>query len=96
MDFIGESLEMDPVEREMLAKKVKKKLDFILLPMVSAHISWHTISSKLIPVQICFVYLLSFMDKSSLNYANAYGLQADLHLIGRDYCMRLYSSCDIC
>jgi hypothetical protein len=40
---------MDPVEREMLAKKVKKKLDFILLPMVSAHTSWHTISSKLIP-----------------------------------------------
>jgi hypothetical protein len=31
-----ESLEMDPVEREMLAKRVKKKLDFILLPMVSS------------------------------------------------------------
>jgi hypothetical protein len=32
--FYQESLEMDPVEREMLAKRVKKKLDFILLPMV--------------------------------------------------------------
>jgi hypothetical protein len=34
--FYQESLEMDPVEREMLAKRVKKKLDFILLPMVSS------------------------------------------------------------
>jgi len=37
--FYQESLEMDPVEREMLAKKVKKKLDFILLPMVPPHIT---------------------------------------------------------
>jgi hypothetical protein len=72
--FYQESLEMDHVQREMLAKKVKKKLDFILLPMVSAHTFGHTISSKLMRVQICFVYFLSFMDKSSLNYANAYGL----------------------
>jgi hypothetical protein len=30
------------------------------------------------------------MDKSSLNYANAYGLQTDLHLVGRDYCKLIY------
>lgn len=87
---------MDPIEREMLAKKVKKKLYFILLPMGSAHTFWHTMSSKLMPVQMRFVYFLSFMDKSSLNYANTYGLQTDLHLVCQDYCKRLHSSCDIC
>jgi len=32
-----------------------------------------------------FAYLLSFLDKQTLNYANAYGLQADVGLVGRDY-----------
>jgi hypothetical protein len=30
-----ESLEMDPIEREIIAKRVLRKLDFIVLPMVS-------------------------------------------------------------
>lgn len=34
---------------------------------------------------MCFVYFLSFLDKQTLNYANAYGLQADLGLKGTDY-----------
>jgi hypothetical protein len=42
---------------------------------------------------MCFVYFLSFLDKSTLNYANAYGLQADLHLVGREYCL-LHPYCD--
>ncbi|KIM92936.1 hypothetical protein OIDMADRAFT_62060 [Oidiodendron maius Zn] len=62
-----ESLEMDPMEREIIAKRVLRKLDFVVLPMM------------------CFVYFLSFLDKSTLNYANAYGLQTDLHLVGRNY-----------
>jgi hypothetical protein len=36
--------------------------------------------------KMCFVYFLSLLDKSSLNYANAYGLQKNLNLVGRDYC----------
>ena len=35
--------------------------------------------------KMCFVYLLSFMDKSSLSYANAYALHKNLNLIGRSY-----------
>jgi hypothetical protein len=31
--YYQEALEMDPAERDMLSKKLKKKLDFILLPM---------------------------------------------------------------
>lgn len=34
---------------------------------------------------MCFVYLMGFLDKMSLNYANAYSLQADLNLRGRQY-----------
>ncbi|KAI8282142.1 hypothetical protein K4K60_003720 [Colletotrichum sp. SAR11_57] len=34
---------------------------------------------------MCLIYLMSFLDKQTLNYANAYGLQADLGLEGRDY-----------
>jgi MFS family permease len=34
---------------------------------------------------MCFVYFLSYLDKQTLNYANAYGLQKDLGLTGDDY-----------
>lgn len=34
---------------------------------------------------MCIAYLLGFLDKASLNYANAYGLQADLGLQGNEY-----------
>ncbi|KAL2421627.1 putative transporter [Exophiala dermatitidis] len=30
-------------------------------------------------------YMLSFLDKQTLNYSNAYGLQADTHMKGDDY-----------
>ncbi|KEF54402.1 uncharacterized protein A1O9_09568 [Exophiala aquamarina CBS 119918] len=30
-------------------------------------------------------YMLSFLDKQTLNYSNAYGLQADTHMTGDDY-----------
>lgn len=39
---------------------------------------------------LCLVYLLGFLDKSALNYANAYGLKEDLYLQGTDYCMLLH------
>ena len=32
--------------------------------------------------QMCFIYLMSFLDKTSLNYANAYGIQKDLGFVG--------------
>lgn len=34
---------------------------------------------------MCFIYLMSFLDKQTLNYSNAYGLQADLGLSGNQY-----------
>ena len=34
---------------------------------------------------MCWVYFLQFMDKQTLNASNAYSLQEDLHLHGRDY-----------
>lgn len=34
---------------------------------------------------MCLVYLMSFLDKQTLNYSNAYGLQTDLNLHGTDY-----------
>ncbi|KAL7623796.1 hypothetical protein AAE478_005349 [Parahypoxylon ruwenzoriense] len=34
---------------------------------------------------MCFIYLMSFLDKQTLNYANAYGLRADLKLVGNQF-----------
>lgn len=34
---------------------------------------------------MCCIYLLSFLDKQTLNYASAYGLRADLGLVGNQY-----------
>lgn len=83
-----EALDMDPTERDIIAKRVLRKLDFIVLPMVS-YVFLCQFKLILIFIQMCFVYFLSFLDKSTLNYANAYGLQADLHLVGREYCASL-------
>ncbi|KAF9880446.1 hypothetical protein CkaCkLH20_02400 [Colletotrichum karsti] len=66
-EYYLQSQGMDPAQREAIAKKVLRKIDFILLPAM------------------CLVYLLSFLDKQTLNYSNAYGLQKDLGLEGRDY-----------
>ncbi|ETN45930.1 uncharacterized protein HMPREF1541_00112 [Cyphellophora europaea CBS 101466] len=34
---------------------------------------------------MCLIYLLSFLDKQTLNFSNAFGLQESLNLVGRDY-----------
>ncbi|KAH3671344.1 hypothetical protein OGAPHI_000567 [Ogataea philodendri] len=38
----------------------------------------------LLPI-LMFTYLLSFLDKQTLNYSNAYGLQADNNMTSEDY-----------
>lgn len=38
----------------------------------------------LLPI-LCVTYMLQFLDKLSLNYASAYSLKEDLHLVGNDY-----------
>ena len=39
IELYAESLELDPARRELVAKKVLRKLDFILLPMVCSRTS---------------------------------------------------------
>ncbi|KAF2102460.1 MFS transporter [Rhizodiscina lignyota] len=68
-----ESFTLDFDRRELVAAKVRRKLDFILLPMESNLQS------------MCWVYFMQFLDKQTLNYSSAYGLQQDLNLVGRDY-----------
>jgi hypothetical protein len=72
-----------PAEREAISKRVKVKLDCILLPMVN-HPRYQA-THVLKYFQLWFIYFLSYLDKQTLNYANAYGLRADLGLVGRDY-----------
>ncbi|GAD97578.1 major Facilitator Superfamily protein [Paecilomyces variotii No. 5] len=61
------SLQYDQAQLEKDAVKVRRKLDFMVLPMMMT------------------TYMLSFLDKQTLNYSNAYGLQADTHMTGDDY-----------
>lgn len=56
-----------PAQLERDAARVRRKLDFILLPMM------------------CGTYMISFLDKQTLNYSNAYGLQEDTNMTGDDY-----------
>ncbi|KAF4431487.1 Major facilitator superfamily [Fusarium acutatum] len=67
LEYYRQSQLMDPARREEVAKKVLRKIDFILLP------------------SMCLIYLLSFLDKQTLNYASAYGLKKDLNLVGNNY-----------
>ncbi|KAH8893595.1 MFS transporter [Thozetella sp. PMI_491] len=66
-DMLQQSLQYDTAQLERDAVKVRRKLDFIILPMMMT------------------TYMLSFLDKQTLNYSNAYGLQADTHMTGDDY-----------
>ncbi|CAI7598921.1 unnamed protein product [Penicillium glandicola] len=36
-------------------------------------------------IKMMMTYMLSFLDKQTLNYSNAYGLQEDTHMVGNDY-----------
>ncbi|KAJ9137934.1 MFS general substrate transporter [Pleurostoma richardsiae] len=66
-EMLQQSLQYDEAQLERDAIRVKRKLDFLVLPMMMT------------------TYMLSFLDKQTLNYSNAYGLQADTHMKGDDY-----------
>lgn len=42
------------------------------------------LDTLLLPL-MCGTYMISFLDKQTLNYSNAYGLQEDTHMTGDDY-----------
>ncbi|KAI1495497.1 MFS transporter [Biscogniauxia marginata] len=66
-EMLQQSLQYDQAQLEADAIKVRRKLDFIVLPMMMT------------------TYMLSFLDKQTLNYANTYGLQEDTHMVNDDY-----------
>ncbi|CAK7568367.1 MAG: hypothetical protein SEPTF4163_006355 [Sporothrix epigloea] len=65
--YYQQSLQYDEEQLKRDAVKVRRKLDFIVLPLMMT------------------TYMLSFLDKQTLNYSNAYGLQADTHMKGNNY-----------
>ncbi|KAL7622222.1 hypothetical protein AAE478_007725 [Parahypoxylon ruwenzoriense] len=66
-DMLQQSLQYDRAQLEADAVRVRRKLDFIVLPMMMT------------------TYMLSFLDKQTLNYSNAYGLQPDTKMSGDNY-----------
>ncbi|KAF2167326.1 hypothetical protein M409DRAFT_53930 [Zasmidium cellare ATCC 36951] len=84
-----ESQQYDEAQLERDAVKVRRKLDFLLLPMVPYHQPqpqpyFHR--RLLTPyTQMCGTYCISFLEKQTLNYSNSYGLQADANMTGNDY-----------
>jgi hypothetical protein len=57
-------------------KKLLRKLDMKLIPWVCTllAVSW----SELMELQLSFLYLISFLDRTNIGNARIYGLQADL------------------
>ncbi|KAL4906381.1 hypothetical protein BDW74DRAFT_190114 [Aspergillus multicolor] len=66
-DYFQRALQYDEAQLERDAVKVRRKLDFYVLPLMMV------------------TYMLSFLDKQTLNYSNAYGLQEDTNMTGDDY-----------
>lgn len=66
-ELFEQSTQYDPDQLAQDAARVRRKLDFLLLPMM------------------CGTYMISFLDKQTLNYSNAYGLQEDTNMSGDDY-----------
>ncbi|KNG89671.1 hypothetical protein ANOM_002334 [Aspergillus nomiae NRRL 13137] len=66
-EMLQRSLQFDRAQLEEDSVRVRRKLDFLVLPMMM------------------ITYMLSFLDKQTLNYSNAYGLQTDTHMTGDDY-----------
>lgn len=71
-------------ELEAERKKVLKKIDRVILPIVSLKTPPGPFMIAILTyiVQICITYTLQFLDKLSLNYASAYSLKEDLGLGG--------------
>ncbi|CAI6093136.1 unnamed protein product [Clonostachys chloroleuca] len=65
--YFQQSLQYEEHQLERDSVKVRRKLDFYVLPLMM------------------MTYMLSFLDKQTLNYSNAYGLQADTNMKGDDY-----------
>lgn len=84
LEIFEEALGMDPDVRQRLVRRIRMKLDFGLLPVVSCQPHAQRIP-KVLTYQMCFIYLMSFLDKQTLNYGNAYDLQDDLHFAGDSY-----------
>lgn len=42
------------------------------------------IDTRMLPL-MCWVYMIQFADKTTLNYANLMNIQADTHLVGNQY-----------
>ncbi|EXJ85329.1 hypothetical protein A1O1_05693 [Capronia coronata CBS 617.96] len=61
------SFQYDPAQLQRDSVKVRRKLDFLVLPLMMV------------------TYMWSFLDKSTLNYSNSYGLQKDLNITGDQY-----------
>ncbi|KIX03614.1 uncharacterized protein Z518_07167 [Rhinocladiella mackenziei CBS 650.93] len=66
-ELLEKALQVDEAQLEQDAIKVRRKLDWMVIPMMMT------------------TYMLSFLDKQTLNYSNAYGLQPDTHMTGDDY-----------
>jgi len=66
-ELFEQALQYDEAQLERDAVKVKRKIDFLILPLM------------------CGTYMMSFLDKQTLNYSNTYGLQADTNMKGDDY-----------
>ncbi|USW58155.1 Putative major facilitator superfamily, MFS transporter superfamily [Septoria linicola] len=65
--LLEKSQDYSQAELERDAVRVRRKLDFLILPMMMG------------------TYMISFLDKQTLNYSNAYGLQQDTNMTGDDY-----------
>jgi hypothetical protein len=83
LDAYTQALRLDPEDLQRLAKQVLRKLDFILLPLASNLSIWCRARTNV--RQMCLIFMTSFLEKAALNYANAYSMQRDLGLVGRDY-----------
>lgn len=76
-EFLGEDKNVDPA----LMLTGGTVIEFT--PQEEKKVMWK-IDTHMLPL-MCWVYMIQFADKTTLNYANLMNIQADTHLVGNQY-----------
>ena len=77
----GEQQDPDSIGRELFAKSAQ--YPEAQLEHDAIRVRWK-LDLMILPM-MCGTYMISFLDKQTLNYSNAYGLQEDTNMSGDDY-----------
>jgi len=82
---LGEQVPLDASYTAEEERRVVRKIDCVVLPLVNRNIASLPLGLDLTERQMCFVFFCQYLDKQSLSYASVAGLITDLKMDASQY-----------